>query len=83
MRRGDYKLIEWLEDGRVELFDVKQDLGELTDLAAKQPERVTELRKELHAWQKSVGAKFPTPNPEYDPAKPHMAYPKEIGRAHV
>jgi arylsulfatase A-like enzyme len=70
VRRGDFKLIEWLEDGRVELFDVKQDLGEQTDLAAKQPERVTELREELHAWQKSVGAKFPVPNPAYDAAKP-------------
>ena len=70
VRRGDYKLIEWFEDGRVELFDVKQDIGERNDLAAKQPERVVALREELHAWQKSVGAKFPTPNPRYNPDKP-------------
>ena len=70
VRRGDYKLIEWFEDGKVELFDVKQDIGEQNDLASKQPERVAALREELRAWQKSVGAKFPTPNPAYDAAKP-------------
>ncbi len=69
IRRGDFKLIEWLEDGRTELFNVTQDLGEQTDLATKHPEQVTLLRDELHAWQKQVGAKFPTPNPNYDKNK--------------
>jgi arylsulfatase A-like enzyme len=70
VRRGDYKLIEWFEDERVELFDVTRDIGEQTDLAAREPERVARLRDELHAWRKNVGAKLPTPNPSYDPAKP-------------
>lgn len=70
VRRGDYKLIEWFEDGKVELFKLTEDIGEQADLATKQPQRVAELREELHAWQKSVGAKFPTPNPGYNPAKP-------------
>ncbi len=70
VRRGDWKLIEWLEDGRSELFNLAQDLGEKNDLAAKEPQRVAQLRAELHAWQKQVGAKFPTANPNYDPARP-------------
>ncbi len=70
VRRGDWKLIEWLEDGRAELFNLAQDLGEKNDLAAQEPQRVAQLREELHAWQKQVGAKFPIANPNYDPAKP-------------
>jgi arylsulfatase A-like enzyme len=70
VRRGDWKLIEWLEDGRAELFNLAQDLGEKTDLATKQPQRVAQLRAELHAWQKNVGAKFPIANPNYNPAAP-------------
>ncbi len=69
IRRGEWKLIEWYEDNSVELYNVKNDLGEETDLAAKEPERVKQLRDELHTWQKQVGAKHPTPNPNYDPAK--------------
>jgi arylsulfatase A-like enzyme len=71
IRRGDWKLIEWLEDGRTELFHLAQDLSEKNDLAAKEPQRVAQLREELHAWQKQVGAKFPIPNPHYDAAKPN------------
>jgi len=70
IRRGEWKLIEWQEDRRVELFNLAQDLGEKQDLAVKEPERVAQLRDELHAWQKQVGAKFPTPNANYDPDKP-------------
>lgn len=70
VRRGDWKLIEWMEDGRVELFNLAQDLSESTDLAAREPDRVARLRTELHAWQKEVGALFPTRNPAYDPRKP-------------
>ena len=70
VRRGAWKLIEWLEDGRAELFNLAQDPAEETDLAAKEPQRAAALREELHAWQKQVGAKLPMPNPGYNPAKP-------------
>jgi arylsulfatase A-like enzyme len=70
IRRGDWKLIEWAEDQRVELFNLQADPGEQTDLSRDQPGRTAQLRDELHAWQKQVGAKFPIPNPGYDPAKP-------------
>ena len=52
------------------MFNLAQDLGEKNDLAAKEPQRVAQLRAELHAWQKQVGAKFPIANPNYDPTKP-------------
>jgi arylsulfatase A-like enzyme len=70
VRRGDWKLIEWLEDNRAELFNLAQDPGEKSDLAAKEPKRAAQLRAELHSWQKQVGAKFPSPNPDYDATKP-------------
>jgi arylsulfatase A-like enzyme len=70
VRRGDWKLIEWQEDSRAELFNLASDPGEQTNLATKEPARLAQLRSELAEWQEQVGAKFPTPNPHYDPAKP-------------
>ncbi len=70
IRRGDWKLIEWFEDGRVELYHLAEDLGEKNDLAAREPGRVKQLAAELHAWQEEVGAKRPAPNPRWDPSKP-------------
>ena len=71
VRRGDWKLIEWTEGNRAELFNLARDIGEKTDLADKEPQRVAKLRAELAAWQKDVGAKFPIPNPSFNPAKPN------------
>ena len=71
IRRGDWKLVEWFEDRRVQLFNVAADLSEEHDLARTEPARADRLRAELHAWQKDVGARFPTPNSRYDPAGPN------------
>jgi len=65
VRRGDYKLIEWFEDMRVELYDLKKDAGEQHDLAAQKPPEVEALRKQLHGWRDDVKALMPTPNPAY------------------
>ena len=70
IRRGDWKLIEWQEDGHVELFNVSKDLSESHDLASEESSRVENMLAELHDWQKQVGAQFPTPNPHYNPEKP-------------
>jgi arylsulfatase A-like enzyme len=59
VRSGDWKLIEFFEDGRVELYNIKADVGERSDLAQSQPDKAAELRSDLHAWQASVNAKFP------------------------
>jgi arylsulfatase A-like enzyme len=62
VRSGDWKLRENLEDGSVELYNLKQDVGEENNLAAAEPERVKELQAKLAAWRESVGAKMPTAN---------------------
>ena len=68
VRAGDWKLIEWYEDGKLELYNLKQDLSEQHDLADQHPERVRQLHAELEAWRKAVGARMPAANPRYDPA---------------
>ena len=67
VRLGDWKLIEWFEDDHVELYNLKDDLGEQNDLAATLPEQAAELRKLLRDWRASVHANMPKPNPDYDP----------------
>jgi arylsulfatase A-like enzyme len=58
IRIGDWKLLERYEDGRVHLFNLKDDIGELNDVKEKHAERVTEMRAKLHAWYREVDAKF-------------------------
>lgn len=69
VRQGDYKLIEFYEDQRIELYNLKNDLSETTNLAGQMPDRVTTLREKLSAWRERVGAQLPLPNPDYDPAR--------------
>jgi arylsulfatase A len=68
VRDGDYKLIEWYEDGRVELYNVARDIGESEDLAKADPARTARLHALLKNWRQSVHAAMPAPNPKYDPA---------------
>ncbi len=75
VRQGDYKLIEFDEDGRVELYNLRTDLAETTNLAERMPELVTTLRGKLAAWRRSVGAQMPLPNPGYDPASAKRSGP--------
>ena len=70
IRTGDYKLFERYEDGRVHLYNLKEDIGEKTDLASAQPERVAAMRKKLHAWYKDVDAKFLQPKGDKTPWTP-------------
>jgi arylsulfatase A-like enzyme len=69
VRKGDYKLIEFYGTGRVELYNLKSDIGERNDLAKAEPQKTAELSRMLHDWRKSVDAAMPVPNPNYDPAK--------------
>jgi arylsulfatase A-like enzyme len=75
IRSGDFKLIEFFNDMRVELYDVKRDVGEQSDLAPAKPELAQALRARLHAWRAEVGAQMPTPNPKHDPSKPEYTPP--------
>ena len=70
VRKGDYKLIEYFEDGRLELYNLKEDIGEQHNLAHEMPEKAEELKKTLYEWRKSVNAQMMTPNPDYD-GKPY------------
>lgn len=68
IRKDQWKLLEFFEDGRVELYNLDEDIGEKNNLADKMPEKAKELHRLLRNWRKSVHAKVPTElNPKYDP----------------
>ena len=67
VRSGDYKLIEFYENGRRELYDLKKDPGETRNLSESNPETAKALYGKLDAWRKEVGAKMMKPNPAYVP----------------
>ena len=56
---GDWKLIEYFEDGRLELYNLRDDIGEQHDLASAMPEKARELQKMLADWRRSVSAQMP------------------------
>ena len=58
IRQGKYKLIERYEDGRIHLYNLEADIGEANDLAATMPDKANQMRRKLHAWYKTVDAKF-------------------------
>ena len=70
VRQGDYKLIEFFEDGSLELYDLGTDIGETNDLAEQMPGKVRELHNLIIGWRDAVGAYVPTVlNPAYDPTE--------------
>lgn len=84
IRDGDWKLIQWFENDRIELFNLRDDLSETTNLADQEPERVKTMRAALQAWQKDVGALMTTKNDAYDASKPNgrgAAAPKKNAKA--
>lgn len=71
VRSGDWKLLEFLEDGRLELYNIREDIGESRNLASTMPDKTRELREQLVGWRQSIQAPMPTPN-----EKPVDAAPK-------
>ena len=69
VRCGQWKLIEFFEDGHLELYDLQKDVGERQDLAAKLPAKAAELHDRLRRWRKQVGAALPKPNAACDPGR--------------
>ena len=63
IRSGDWKLIEFFEDGKLELYNLAQDLGERNDLAAKLPDKTRELHEKLKAWRQTTKAALPVRKP--------------------
>ena len=64
MRDGDFKLIEFLEDGRLELYNLAGDLGEQSNLADADSARAKRMQQQLHEWRQAVGAQMPSLNPQ-------------------
>jgi len=67
IRDGDWKLVEHYEDGRTELFNLTTDIGEATDLSARERRRVTRMKRQLEAWRQHVDAQTNAPNPDFKP----------------
>ena len=67
IRKGKWKLIEYFEDGRTELFNLENDISESKNLATNQPEIVSSLLSSLRKWRHQVKAPVPTQlNPKFD-----------------
>lgn len=64
IRSGDWKLLEFFEDHHLELYNLREDIGEKINLAEKMPDKAKQLHAKLLAWQKEVHAPMPTPNTE-------------------
>ena len=76
IRMGDYKLLEFFEEDRLELYNLKDDLSETRNLAGAEPARAREMQQKLAAWRKSVDARMPSPNPDYDPQRADQLKPR-------
>jgi arylsulfatase A-like enzyme len=61
VRFGDWKLIHWIEDDSVELFNLATDLSEKNNVAAQHPEIAKNLRERLETWRKETDANMPRP----------------------
>jgi arylsulfatase A-like enzyme len=59
VRAGDWKLLEYYEDHHVELYNLRRDLGEQSNLASQMGEKANKLRARLHDWLDSVQAQMP------------------------
>jgi arylsulfatase A-like enzyme len=56
IRVGDYKLVKIWKTNTLELYNLKDDLGETTDLAKKMPEKTNDLHQRLMAYLRRVDA---------------------------
>lgn len=79
VRKGEWKLIEFFEDGRLELYNLRSDVGEKSNLSSALPEKTAELHRLLIDWRDSLDAPVPAEsNPLYDPGainrSPHLNF---------
>ena len=76
-REGDWKLIEFYEDSRVELYNLRRDPGETQNMAEVDGDVTERLLKQLHQWRADVGAQEPEGNPDFDPERVYESVKKE------
>jgi len=67
IRMGDWKLIEFFEDGSLELYNLREDLREEEDLAEAERGKAREMHERLIAWREEIEAKLPQPTPGFEP----------------
>jgi arylsulfatase A-like enzyme len=65
IRAGNWKLLEYFEDNRRELYNLHDDPAETDNLAVPQPDKAATLQRQLAAWREDVSAKLPQPNPQF------------------
>jgi len=73
IRAREWKLVEFYETGRRELFNIAKDMRESNNLIEQNADIARDLHARLAAWRDSVGAKMPTPNPNYTPNPQHSS----------
>jgi arylsulfatase A-like enzyme len=80
IRVGRYKLLEYYENGTLQLFDLENDIGERNDLVESHPEIAERLKKMLHDWRDEVDAKMPYPKTATSKPAPgaRVAKPKNV-----
>jgi hypothetical protein len=67
LRDGDWKLVQFYEDSRIELYNLAWDPGEQRNVADAFPDKTGELLELLNRWKKETNAKIPLVNPYYNP----------------
>ncbi len=67
IREGDFKLIEFYDTGRRELYDLNTDISESKNLIDAKPDVAKRLAERLAGWRRDVGAQEMRPSPEYVP----------------
>ena len=72
IREGDWKLIEFFEDGHVELYNLALDPGEQYNFASTFADKATDLLGKLQSWRESLNASMPRTNPEYNAARAEL-----------
>ena len=75
IRKGDWKLIHYLNNDARLLYNLADDIGEEKDLHERFPDRTDELYRLLEEWRTSVGARLPVPNPDFDPERRYQWAP--------
>ena len=69
IRSGDYKLLEFFEDDRVELYNLRDDVGQKNNLAKSEPEKTAELLGKLRAWRREIKAPMPEKRTDQAPTE--------------
>ena len=71
---GKWKLIHYHEDGRDELYDLNEDIGEQVNLINKESDQAKEMKKRLSSWLEETKATFPVPDPQFNSVKRNLRW---------